>query len=404
MRTLSFAAAALLAATPLLAQKGTPARPALYAGADTNDAYQYYNYGLERLEKRPDEAAAAFYWALRINPGWADALYARRVALLLTDENRLMSYWRGDKRTIRSDEVRRIDSLQYRALMVNPFLYQKLDKYIFDAAIRKLTRDYSRNDGSGGSSAMAMEYEIQNMVKTMGPEMQAWLAYTRGDYRTALEQYASAMKRAKYKASLRAERGKIFFMMGEADSAYAEFSLSVDEQRKRDNKDLVYLYESKALTEQALGMIQETRNQPDSAREAYGRALQEDLAYYPAHQRLAFLAIERKDTTTALTEMELAVQLRDDDPTLRYIYGYTLAVSGKYAEAETQLRKAVELEPLYPLPHYMLGVLYEQKQKPAEAMASYNKFLSIASKGDTHRKEVEERLSDLKILQAGTKP
>ena len=77
MRTiflLSLAASLVSAAAPLHAQRAgdVPRRPRLAAAADTNDAGAYYRLGRERLERSPEEAAAAFYWASQIDPGWAD--------------------------------------------------------------------------------------------------------------------------------------------------------------------------------------------------------------------------------------------------------------------------------------------------------------------------------------------
>ena len=61
-----------------------PPRPK-NAVADTNDARAYFDYGVEVFETEPNAAASAFYWAARIDPGMADALYARRAAVLMSD-------------------------------------------------------------------------------------------------------------------------------------------------------------------------------------------------------------------------------------------------------------------------------------------------------------------------------
>ena len=95
-----------------------PPRPALIAGADTNDARAYYAHGLSKIERDPEEAGDAFYWAMRINPTFADAYYARRCALLLTDRIRFQQYMEDDRGTLRSDEIKRIDSLYYFSLTI----------------------------------------------------------------------------------------------------------------------------------------------------------------------------------------------------------------------------------------------------------------------------------------------
>ena len=91
--------------------KDEPKRPRFPSGVDTNNAQVYYDFGLEKLERDPEQAADAFYWAMRINPTSADAYFARRCALLLSDRYRFQKYMDDDRRTLQSDEVNRIVSL-----------------------------------------------------------------------------------------------------------------------------------------------------------------------------------------------------------------------------------------------------------------------------------------------------
>src|SRR5204863_7794917 len=108
-----------------------PRRPRLPAGVDTNNARAYYDYGLAKLDRDPEDAADAFYWAIRINPTLADPYYARRSALLLSDKIRFQKYMEEDRRTLQSDEIKRIDSLYLVALTINPFVYRGLDARLF---------------------------------------------------------------------------------------------------------------------------------------------------------------------------------------------------------------------------------------------------------------------------------
>src|SRR4051795_370054 len=86
-------------------------RPKLPAGADTNDAAAYFAFGRQSFAQDPEAAAAAFYWAARINPAWGEPLYARRAALLMQNGRLLKQVMEGNKRALESDEVRRLDSL-----------------------------------------------------------------------------------------------------------------------------------------------------------------------------------------------------------------------------------------------------------------------------------------------------
>ena len=212
------AALALAGAAPLAAQKGPPKRPPLAAGADTNLAHAYYDRGLEVLEQLPSTAADAFYWAARLDPMWADAYYAHRVALLLVDSRRVGRYMRRDRSTLRSATGLRADSLQLRALALNPFLYQKLDRYLLSAVVRELAAEVS---GGSSADAVMLEFEVERYLKE-SVEMRAWYAYSYGQFPQALEHYAAAIARTREKARLRAQRGRLFFQLGQADSALAE--------------------------------------------------------------------------------------------------------------------------------------------------------------------------------------
>jgi Flp pilus assembly protein TadD len=108
------------------------------------------------------------------------------------------------------------------------------------------------------------------------------------------------------------------------------------------------------------------------------------------------MSLAAKDTTAALTEMELAVQLRADDAAAHYMYGFTLAATGKAAEAEPELRKSIALNPVYAAPLFALAAVLEQTGRKAEALAEYQNFIARAAKNDTRRQPAEERASALK--------
>jgi Tfp pilus assembly protein PilF len=158
----------------------------------------------------------------------------------------------------------------------------------------------------------------------------------------------------------------------------------------------VFIYESKALMEQRIGIIQHALGNRAAAKEAFGRALEEDLSYFPAHVQLGYLALESGDTTVATTEMDLAVQISPEDAGLRYQYGFALGSMNKLREAEEQLRRAAELNMYYAAPHFVLGQVLAAQSKRAEAVKEYETFLTLASGADPRR---EEALQELEILR-----
>jgi Flp pilus assembly protein TadD len=383
--------AALLACPLVASAQKIPKRPKLPAAADTNDAHAYYNFAVDQLRIDPEASGDALYWATRLDPTWAEAFYARRIALLLADKRRLLRYWSGDRRTIQSNDVKRIDSLFFHALTLNPFVPQLLERSLYEAVVEEITREYA----NAGYNPGDVRYEIERATSNWPASERAWLAYGEGRYDDALSLFAKAIRDNKKNGPLRVDRARIFYNKGEVDSARAELTVAVEDQRKRDKKELIYVYQSKALTEHSLGLIEQRLGHADAAKEAYGRALQEDLSYYPAHVQLAFMALEAHDTTTALSEMELATQLRADDPATRYLYGFTLASSGKSAEAETQLRKALELEPFFAPVHFALAQVLEQTKRSADARDEYRAFLEHSAKSDLRRADAERRLAGL---------
>lgn len=375
-------------APPLAAQKaGKPIlRPKLRDVTDTNDAQAYYDVGLRDFRDDPGAAADAFYWAARLNPGWADPLYARRVAVLSSKQTLLNAIMTRNRRN--RPELRSLDSLLAHAYMLNPFLYRRLDRQLF---LNYLT--------NGDRRAQAeLSYEINVAISQSPPSMQAWYAYAQGNFGRALEQYARAIESEKETADLHLERARILGMRNEVEPAVAEFKLALDELREKDEKSLVVLYDSKAMAEFSVATLLEGAGQAQQAKEAYGRALQEDLAYYPAHMRLGLLALSQGDTTAALSELAMAAELASNDPFVRYMNGWVLGRTRHTKEAIAELTKATELEPYYALPNLMLGAQYEALEKAPEALAAYDRFLKTASARDPQRQFATDRIEDLKAF------
>ena len=371
-----------------------PKRPSLPDGADRNDPWAYYRIGLAAVQKDPDKAADAFYWAARLNPIWAEPFYGRRVALLLSDPRRLMRYFSGDKGEIRSKESLAIDSLYRHALTLNPFLGPQMDHMFIESMIQEIS---SRASGSGRSSELA--WEMEKAVSNGPPEWRASVAYSQGRYYEALSLYGEALRHARMKAGILAERGRLFYQVGLQDSSLVSLTQALAEMRKADKNDLVFLYQSKALMEERIGMIEHVKGDKPAAREAFGRALQEDLSYYPAHVQLAYLALEGGDTATVMNEMDLAVQISPDDAGIRYQYGYALGSLNKLKEAEVQLKKAIELDPDFAAPHFVLADVFQAQTRKAEALKEFRSFLSLASLRDPRREEATELAGILSASQ-----
>jgi Tfp pilus assembly protein PilF len=144
------------------------------------------------------------------------------------------------------------------------------------------------------------------------------------------------------------------------------------------------------LMEERIGMIEQVKGHKDAAKEAFGRALEEDLSYFPAHVQLAYLGLSSGDTAAVTTEMDMAVQIKPDDAGIRYQYGYALGELNRLKEAEVQLKKAVELDSDFAAPHYVLAEVYEASGRRPDALKEIRAFLSMSAKSDPRREEAEQ--------------
>ena len=176
-----------------------------------------------------------------------------------------------------------------------------------------------------------------------------------GNFEGALQKYGQAIEEGRETAGYHLERARILGMRNEVESAVAEFQMALGELRQKDEKSLVVLYDSKALAEYSIATLLEGAGNAQKARDAYGRALQEDLAYYPAHMRLGLLALSQGDTTAAMSELALASDIATDDPYVHYMNGWVLGKAKHTTEAVAELTKATTLEPYYALPNLVLG-------------------------------------------------
>ena len=396
-------AVTVLVAPLLGAQKAAkiPTRPRLDPGADTNDARSYYQYGVRMIDSKPEESVRAFYWASRIDPSSGEVLYAMRAAgLMAMSTDALVDYLDYSAKK-RKPEFLALDSLLYRAYTINPFLYRSLDQSL----TRRILEAEIRNENPSIDGA---ELNLFVLRVLQDARQTAWQSYARAQFPEALDQYAKQLatldktknKRNKREheddaSEIHAERSRIFYLIGNMDSALTEMSAAVKGLSERDSKETVVLYESKAMYDQSMGMIHEKAKHPDLAREAYAHALEEDLSYYSAHARMASLQLASGDTASAISEMELAVQLQPNDPVLLYDYAAALIRARRDGEAATQLGKSVAADSFFAQPHMLLGRMADVEQYTEEAVKEYQQFLALAARSDPQLPLAKTRLAAL---------
>lgn len=343
--------AASLLTQPAGAQKNKnePERPKLQAGVDTNDAASYFNYGMAR-ETPWKKAYPAFQWARRLDPLESYYVFAQyRASWGRQSREWQNAYFDGAGYVVKSKEAALIDTLFYESLIRDPFAH-------FTGCVVYTDLDISDPVWLG-----IIHYENQ-----------CW--------RQAADNLALAIKKRPKNLMLREYRARALYFLREYGNAASEFQGLIAALSERDSKSFQRFYQSKEMYEYMLGLTYLADQKYTEAREALGRALTENLAFYMAHDKLASVALAQADIETAVSEMDLAVQLKPEEPALRHRFGYALLQTKprRNEEAEVQFRKAIELEPFFALAYYNLAVALENQGKKTEAIAQYQAYLTRA--------------------------
>jgi tetratricopeptide (TPR) repeat protein len=421
--------------------KQEPKRPALSAQADTNDANTYYIWAIGTLASDPAAAADALYWATRIDPTRADAFDLRWAALHVSDSRRYARYLKEDPKTLRSPEVLRIDSLRFRALSLNPLLDERpvanvLYRFPAQGAATmppSTVRMPNHGDPKGAMGASVVQPDpiiavanaqdrATSPASSAGfaappqgaapgaipaggdPRQRAWRAYGLSEYPAALVLLDTVLRASTHQAIVHAERGRIFYQSGNADSTIAAFSQAAAQWRPESTDYSTVVYDSKALYEFSLGIMYERVRRSDSARAAYGRAIEADPSYAPAFVRLSELDLAQGDTAKALGELDLAAQAQPRNGALAFLYASVLVKAGHDPEAIEQLRKAVVFEPYYAAPRMLIATVFDAAGMNRQAVQWYSEFLRVASRHDPESAHARDRIAALTAAPTVPKP
>lgn len=381
MRRFVPAVLAILALTTVAeAQRLGPevARPRLAASADTNDAMAYLEYGMAAVVEEPERSAQAFYWAARLDPSSPGALYGRKVALLVSSTRLLNQYYEGG-RSARANRslLMGIDSLQLRALYLDPLMFRMLDRTLIFSY-------YYQNYRSRGGTLTRREFdrELQYELSSEPPATKAWIFYGAGQFDQAVLQYDDALRRARNPINLHIERARTLSLRSRDAEAIEGFRKAVDLLRERDERrgEYVVFYDSKALLLHSMALLYRRQSNLDSARALLGRAMEEDVSFWPAHMELGRIALTQADSVTAVAELGLASELATDEPYVHHLYGEMLHATGQHAEAVAAFRKAVEMEPYFAAPQFGLAQALEKVGDTDAAKAAYQRYLVLAPK------------------------
>ena len=348
-------------------------RPRLADTADTNDPLAYYHLGDSLRYRRPGIADRAFYWAMRLDPTFAEAYFARWHLLRRDISQREMPD--GSIRDIfrvRPSIVAATDSLLSIAIAYSPFLDGAFD--VPGSIVNMSERMASRDTTLAGMRAFGLR-----------------------DYRGAVTQWSKAMKEDPKQAMLHIPRAHAWVRLDELDSAISDLTQLAERLETVAHDSLMKAYLSKEFLYYAIGMLQGTNGRYDKARAAFEQALAENMGFYMAHVRLSGTLVALSDTATALSELETAILIRPDDPLVLIYDGNLLVSTGRIAEGEKRIRQALRADSDYALPHAFLGIAAAARHDTAAARVEYTEYLARAPRKAPERAWAKSQLAALAV-------
>ena len=390
------AASLCILSAPLTAQPAIPRdvpppeRPALPVSADPNSATAYFTYGALRMDTKPDSAYAGFYWATQLDPASAEAWYARALAI-----NIAWIRYRDDH--IEIDEAYdvnppkdlefRFDTLMHFALYRDPFVDHRFDLLLYPrgarVALSRLHDDY----------------------------LHGFYAYAMHDFPDAVASWGKFLKSHPERLDVHLQRAQAWYHANESDSAYNEIAMVVAKKEATKatldaSKPATFLYESKALMLFSMGIIRARQYDWKGAREDFGRALGEDLSFYPAHTRIARVDLALHDSAAAESEYALAADLAKADAVPHIEFATLLLSLHKWDDACKQAAEAAALAPAWIAPYEALGRCEDGRGHAREAVAAYRTFIAGGARSDTLMAGAVAREKELAsmLARAGTPP
>lgn len=119
------------------------------------------------------------------------------------------------------------------------------------------------------------------------------------------------------------------------------------------------------------GQEAEKRGNLLEARQRYGNAIKAKPTSWKGWYRLGALALDDRRTALARDCFKEAIALNEDNPLLWHQLGVAHWRLDENAEAIAAFRRGLDIEPGYGPIHYALGLFFERRNKPRQALDSY---------------------------------
>jgi tetratricopeptide (TPR) repeat protein len=136
----------------------------------------------------------------------------------------------------------------------------------------------------------------------------------------------------------------------------------------------------------------------DQAAPTFRRALEFDIALFPAHVQLARISEARQDWDDAVRERQAAIDANPEDPGLVTDLGVTLFRAGKLEEASEAFTQAMGAAPRDARVPYLAGIVALRLGRQDAAREALTRFLALAP--SRFAPQIAETREQLRALDA----
>jgi serine/threonine-protein kinase len=331
----------------------------------------------------------------------ADSSSSRSVPYASESTDRLVRESRIS-RWLESDLIRTLSRPQVLAVLVVSALV-----IVFGSVM--LWRSHERRagaaNGTGGASSRADDAD-ETMGRTLSPAdssprgspvqqpQTAAEYYDNGTYLFSIHSYDAAIKNFQQAVALQPDFPSAHNRLGRTLMLKGQFAAAADEFRKAvEQRGGNY-----PVAQYNLGFALQQQGENEKALAAYHDAINSrDGNYADAYYQAGIVLGNMGRWPEAADALRKAIeQSGGRDPDSQLLLGRALAQQKDYAGAESALREAIaERGGDFPYAHYDLGLLYQQADRPEDAIGEFETFLKQAP-NDPNRFKAENTLRDLR--------
>lgn len=144
----------------------------------------------------------------------------------------------------------------------------------------------------------------------------------------------------------------------------------------------------KALMSQASAVVEAD---PGKARALMLEAVKLDPTSVQAHFQLGLVYVKQKEYAKAIETYQKVAEMDPQFPDIYFNLGYVYAMSNDYPKAEEMYTRVVKLSPSYlDEALFNLGMVQKRQGKQAEAVANFERALSVNPKNELARQELNK--------------